>query len=289
MSDKFCAFILTHGRPDKVYTYKTLKKHGYTGKIFFILDDEDKTADKYIENYGEENILFFSKSEIAKKFDEADNFNQRQTIVYARNACFDLAEQEGYKYFIQLDDDYTIFRHIFNNENKYITSNINIKDLDKTFKIMLDFFKEVPIASVAMAQGGDFIGGGDNGTMGKLNIQGKPSRKAMNSFICSTDRRFYFKGRINEDVNTYTRLASIGKIFFTIPRLALGQKQTQTNSGGMTETYMDSGTYIKSFYTVMFHPSSVTIRLMGNKDMRLHHSVKWKNTVPEILSEKYKK
>lgn len=31
MRDDFCAFILTHGRPDKVLTYRTLRRAGYGG------------------------------------------------------------------------------------------------------------------------------------------------------------------------------------------------------------------------------------------------------------------
>lgn len=31
MRDDFCAFILTHGRPDKVLTYRTLRRAGYRG------------------------------------------------------------------------------------------------------------------------------------------------------------------------------------------------------------------------------------------------------------------
>lgn len=45
--DNFAAFILTHGRPDNVITYQTLKKSGYTGKIYFIIDNEDKRGDEY--------------------------------------------------------------------------------------------------------------------------------------------------------------------------------------------------------------------------------------------------
>ena len=33
----FVAFILTHGRPDRVLTYEKLRKHGYTGKIYICL------------------------------------------------------------------------------------------------------------------------------------------------------------------------------------------------------------------------------------------------------------
>ena len=43
---KFAAFILTHGRPDNVVTYKTLRACGYTGDVFFIVDNEDATVDR---------------------------------------------------------------------------------------------------------------------------------------------------------------------------------------------------------------------------------------------------
>jgi hypothetical protein len=137
-----------------------------------------------------------------------------------------------------------------------------------------------------MAQGGDFIGGESCGLISNYKYN---SRKAMNSFICSTDRRFTFTGRINEDVNVYTTQASRGSLFLTIPHIALEQKPTQSNQGGMTDIYAKGGTYLKSFYTVLQCPSSVTVELMGFKSKRLHHRVKWKNTTPMILKESVKK
>lgn len=288
MRNDFVAFILTHGRPNKVYTYNSLIKNGYTGKIIIVIDNEDSSAKEYYNNFGKENVYMFNKKEVSKTFDEADNFNDRRAIVYARNACFDIATELGYKYFIELDDDYTGFYNCYDNERQYITKNIKIKSLDKYLTAMLDFLIETPqLTSIAMSQGGDFIGG--VGTVGKLYMQGKISRKAMNSFICSVDRPFKFQGRINEDVNTYTNAANKGSLFFTYARIRLEQKQTQSNSGGMTDLYVDSGTYVKSFYSILFQPSSVKIKLMGVSNFRLHHSVSWKNTVPEIIDEKYKK
>jgi hypothetical protein len=38
MENNFAVFILTHGRPDNVKTFNTLKKCGYTGKIYFIVE-----------------------------------------------------------------------------------------------------------------------------------------------------------------------------------------------------------------------------------------------------------
>jgi hypothetical protein len=278
----FVAFILTHGRPDKVYTYETLRKRGYTGPIYIVCDDEDKTLDEYRKRF--ENVLVFSKSDVAKTFDSADNFNDRRAIIYARNACFDLARQVGAKYFIELDDDYTDFRYRFDADLNWKSRSID--DLDSIFRIMLKYYKSTNALSIAMGQGGDYIGGAE-GTRIRNGIA--PLRKCMNSFICSVDRPFKFVGRINEDVNTYVTLGSRGEVFFTILLLMLNQLQTQSNSGGMTELYLDSGTYIKSFYSVMFAPSSVSIQLMGPASPRLHHSISWKHTVPKILRENIRK
>ena len=57
----FAVFILTHGRPDNVKTLSTLKKCGYTGKIYFIVDNEDKTIEQYQNNYGIENVKDFEE------------------------------------------------------------------------------------------------------------------------------------------------------------------------------------------------------------------------------------
>lgn len=276
---EFCALILTHGRPDKVYTVKSLEDSGYTGDYYIVIDNEDKTAAEYKRIY-KDKVIVFDKKAIAKTFDNADNFNDRRAIVYARNASFEIARKLGYKYFIQLDDDYDNFCYKFDDELNFKTK--KILNLDKMFYSLLTFYLSIPAKSIAIAQNGDFIGGKDNDIARKKYLK----RKAMNTFICSVDRPFQFVGRINEDVNTYTRLGSTGDLFFTVPLVAINQKQTQSNAGGMTDLYIDSGTYIKSFYTVIFMPSSVKIREMGTTNRRLHHSISWNNTVPKIVERK---
>lgn len=95
---KFAAFILTHGRSEKVITYRSLRRHGYTGPIYLIIDDEDPTGDQYRETFGAEWVIAFSKAEIAATFDEGDQSPDRRTIVYARNACFGIAADLGLDY-----------------------------------------------------------------------------------------------------------------------------------------------------------------------------------------------
>jgi hypothetical protein len=53
----------------------------------------------------------------------------------------------------------------------------------------------------------------------------------------------------------------------------------------MTEAYLDSGTYVKSFYTVMVAPSCTSIRIMGPIHKRLHHKINWRTAVPLIIPE----
>jgi hypothetical protein len=278
MRDDFCAFILTHGRPDKVYTYQLLIKSGYTGKVFIVVDDEDKTRGEYLDAFGD-RVLTFSKQDIANRFDEADNFGDRRSIFYARNACFELAKKVGCKYFIQLDDDYKEFQ--FRVDENYDRTYLLITNLDRILEAMLAYYESIPATTIAMSQGGDFLGDSNNAAWLK--------RKAMNSFICSTDRPFAFMGRINEDVNTYTTLGRRGQLFMTIGAVQLLQKQTQSNSGGMTELYLASGTYVKSFYSVMYAPSCVKIDLLHSAHMRIHHRISWNNTAVKIIEEKYKK
>jgi len=276
----FAAFILSHGRPNNVKTYKTLRKHGYTGKIYIVVDNMDTTLPEYQRLYPDE-VIVFDKKAIAQITDSGDNFETYRGVIYARNANFSIADELGIKYFIQLDDDYTDFRYKKGSEGEHLKKLVYIKDLDNVFKSMVDFIKSTPILSVAMAQGGDFIGG---------EGRDKPSRKVMNSFVCTTERPFKFIGRINEDVNTYVLLGSQGYIFLTLMWIALQQSTTQANSGGMTELYLDNGTYVKSFYSVMYHPSSVSVNILKDrKNPRLHHRVKWRNTVPMILSESVKR
>lgn len=278
----FAVFILTHGRPLKVHTYNSLLKHGYTGDIFIIIDNEDIQAEAYKQAYGDK-VIVFDKKAVSDTFDEGDNFEDRRAIVYARNASFDIANKLGIKYFMQYDDDYTAFSYRFTSNGEYLHR--PIKNLDVIFDAMLDYYKSINVKSIAMAQSGDFLGG-ENGSYGKGK---KIFRKCMNTFLCSTDRHFQFVGRINEDVNTYTNVQSRGNVFLTFSNIAINQLTTQSNSGGMTELYLDSGTYIKSFYTVMYSPSCCKIVPMGETHRRLHHRITWKNAVPVILNESYKK
>lgn len=282
MENNYAVFILTYGRANKVYTYNSLIKQNYTGKIYLVCSSDDKSIDEYKINY--ENVIVFNKLDYKGKFDIGDNFDDNRVVVFARNAIFDIVEKLGYDYFIVLDDDYTQFRYTQDSKGIYLTKSRSIKNLDRSFNSLIEYYKKTNAKTLCIAQGGDFIGGENSRVFKK-----KLTRKAMNLFICSTKRKFNFIGRINEDVNTYVRLGTLGDLFLTIADLRLEQLDTQSNTGGLTEFYLDGGTYVKSFYTILFSPSCTKINLMGNKNKRLHHMIKWNNATPLIIDQKHKK
>ena len=111
----------------------------------------------------------------------------------------------------------------------------------------------------------------------------------MNCFFCKTDRLFKFSGSTNEDVNAYITYGNKGKLMFTVADICMDQLQTQSNPGGLTDIYLDNGTYVKSFYSVIHQPQCVKISTMGNKFRRIHHKILWDKCTPKILSEQYKK
>jgi hypothetical protein len=278
----FIAMILTHGRPDKVHTYNSLKKQGYTGPICVLIDNEDKTAEQHRKKFGDQ-VQVFDKPRVARDVDSGDNLQHRAAIVYARNAAFDVARKLGYRYFMQLDDDYTRFNYKAGAELEYVER--PVKSLDAVFDALLDFYKQSNATSIAIAQGGDFIGGKSGSQGQKLHIK----RKCMNTWICDVEKPFKFCGRMNEDVTTYTCEGRRGHLFMQIPNLEIKQLATQSTAGGMTELYLRAGTYTKSFYTILYAPSCTKINEMGAVKRRLHHSIQWNNAAPKLLHEKWRK
>tara|TARA_R100000781_G_scaffold94401_1_gene58759 strand:- start:182 stop:1042 length:861 start_codon:yes stop_codon:yes gene_type:complete len=282
MKDNFAVFIMVHGRPDKMWTYHTLRKAGYSGKIYLVADDLDKTVSQYKEKYRDE-LIVFDKKKAALEMDAGDNTGDLRSTLFSANTIFDLAKERGVKYFFIMCDDYTGFEYRYNSELMY--GGEKTRNLDKVFEYLLEFYKSNNAKTIAFAQSGDFMGGKESGMAKQIKLL----RKAMNTFLCSTDRPFKFVGRMNEDVTTYVNLGSKGDLFLTVTNVSIFQNSTQKEAGGLTDLYLEYGTYIKSFFSVMYNPSCVKVYELGRSNKRLHHQVRWNNAVPKILNEKYRK
>ena len=98
-----------------------------------------------------------------------------------------------------------------------------------------------------------------------------------------------FFGRMNEDVNTYTRLNSLGLVCISFPFIVIHQRASQTGNG-MSETYDKYGTYVKSFYSVIQNPAFTKISILQSpSSYRIHHNINHKYSDAKIISSKYKK
>jgi len=279
MREDFCALILSYNRAGNIPTIESLERHGYTGDWYIVIDSPDD-IEPYINEYGEDKVIYFDKDDTQPDLDRGDNFNRRNSILYARYQSFKIARDLGYDYFIQLDDDYTTFEYRFGANYEYGLRD-RAENLDKVFEASIEYLDRADLDTICMSQGGDWIGGesahiANDGTVGT-------KRKAMNSFICKSDKQFDFRGSINEDVNTYTRAQQYGKIFLTHNIVSLEQERTQENEGGLSDLYEAEGTYIKSFYTILYAPSATKLSKMGEASNRIHHKISWRNAVPKIV------
>ena len=130
----YAVFIVSHKRPDKIYTLSILEKCWYTGDTYIVIDDEDDTVEQYKEIHWD-SLIVFDKKKASECTDTYDNQKKLRGLVYARNAMFDIAKERGYDYFLVLDDDYTEFSIRYNSEDQFGYWRVN--DLDRLFELFL--------------------------------------------------------------------------------------------------------------------------------------------------------
>lgn len=280
----FAVLILTHGRAKEMLTLNMLQKVNYSGRWYMVLDNEDDQVPEYVERYGADHCVVFDKAAVAEWTDAGDNFPGRTAILWARNASFEIARDLGLTYFQMLDDDFASIQIKYADADRTKLYGRQFQVYDDAVEMAMDFLDATGALSVAFGQGGDWIGG-----IGNQFSETPVARKCMNSFICRTDRPFKFSGRMNEDVSTYVRNGMTGRLMFSIMPIAIIPPETQTIAGGMTDEYKDSGTYVKTFYSVMYAPSAVKVGTMKRYCARVHHSLSWRNIAAKIIDPKYKK
>ena len=270
---KYKIFIVSHGRPDRVFTYATLLEYGIDkNNIAIVVDDSDLNVKDYKSKFAEVYVMQNNKITL----DAMDNIGDKNSVIYKRKFCYQLAEKLGYRYFLVLDDDYTGFYSMFKTGN-FVSFGSGYKLKNKLDDVICYYFSLLDlnknIKTIAMGQSGDFY----------CKSFSLFPRKVMNSWFCDTQKKIEFKGRFNDDVNTYLINNKIGNICISSMFFALRQKSTQKSKGGMTEAYLKYGTYVKSFYSVICSPSSVIVEF--SKDVgRIHHKINHKFNDVKIVN-----
>ena len=275
MRDDFAVIIISHGRPD-CETVKTLKGCGYTGKMFVLVDDEDKTLSEYKARYGD-SLCIFTKEE---NFDIGDNFGRPNTIAtFARNECWNVADEKKLKYFLMLDDDLKSISIRYEDDGSLRGK--SVKDADKVFEAVCEFMDNTPVACTGFGLPIDYIGG----------VFSTDDRHIMNAYVLRVSERFDFKGRYSEDTITPVLECTAGKIFQKIQNIQMvfdvWTPQKKTKAGGCQEAYRDNDSYVLRFYAVMFAPSCVVVRPSKNEGW--DNTTKYHMAFPKIVSERLKK
>lgn len=281
---EYATFILTHGRPDRQYTYETLKRLGYDRPLFFLIDDMDETGAEYKKRYGDK-VITFDKRRWYDLTDTMDVSGKMNVVVFARNAVFEIAKSLGYRYIVVLDDDYMAFEHRYEANGKL--KRIEPRKIGDLFEASLQFLIDSGITCYCWVQGGDFIGGLESNPWRKQVL-----RKMMNTYFFDCEKPVTFKGTLNEDMVASLYHGLLGDVVLSSCDMSVKQEQTQQNAGGLTEAYLDMGTYVKSFYAVMMNPSCCTVQEMGDPisgNTRMHHRLRHVNAYPMIMSDRYRK
>lgn len=96
MRKDFACIVISHGRPE-CSTVKVLRECGYTGKIYIVVDDEDKTLPEYVERYGND-VHVFHKEE---SFDTGDLGGSKACGVFARNQLEQRRSETSFRKVVQ--------------------------------------------------------------------------------------------------------------------------------------------------------------------------------------------
>lgn len=275
----YAVFILSHGRANTIKTVDCLNRFHYTGDWYVVIDNEDDQEDIYREKFGD-HIIQFDKKKVAEETDTGDLDTDRRVGVFARNFIMDKADEMGYAYHLQLDDDFSEFSYRYVEKGK-LQSQMAF-NLDNLFGVYLDILKTTPITWLSFGLSSYYIGGAESGTFQEGMI-----RKTMGSFFMRANDKVKFGMRMNDDITTCVLHGGRGKLFYTFTGVQVITPATQHMGGGMTDIYQLNGTYRKAFYSVMSCPSCVKVSAMGITDYRIHHEIKWNNAVPKLLNERW--
>ena len=245
---RFAIFILTNGRPNNQYTLEFLRK-SFKGDVFLICDNEDKTLKEYQNNYGEQ-VIVFDKNEWVSKSDPMDNFQSKNSVLYARNAVFEIAKDMGYEYFVMVDDDVTGLSFRYEKDGKLVGK--PVKNFNKVSSVILETMDNTGTDFFSFGMDKIYIGGSSNSQYQKKIID-----KVYCFIFCRTEQQHFYKGIMNEDEINNILSMSVGKLAKSLTAIQIQYKPIgRDNIGGNAETYNENGyySYIRNFYPIIAFP-----------------------------------
>lgn len=268
-------YIISKGRP-QCTTAKTLTKMDYPGEWFIVCGNNDETIPEYQKRWGKDRILIFDWYEEVKRSNLLDNFgveNMSSGAVPVRNATMKIARDRGEIRHWQFDDDYSQFRET----NKQMTKNVKCtgKSFEHRLNLIATFAHQAKLTNIGFALGMESF---------PNKAKGFGSR-VFNAHNMPTDEKFtYWKSRMNDDLINAIETYQKGGKEMAVRFLCLILAPTQSEKGGNTDIYQQSGTVRKTAYAILQDPKNVKLVI---KYGRYHHKVNWSKIVPKVLRETY--
>lgn len=283
MNNSFAVIVNSHGRSD-FPAYNTLRKSGYTGKIFITIDDEDDSVNEYISKYGKETVHLFHKDNDGE-YDVGDNFDSPMgVVVFARNEAWKCAKEHGVEFFFVMDDDLQSVNFRYTQEDSLKSK--KAYDLDECFDALCDFMHDNDrVYCMGFGLSNDYIGG-----FQRFEENFGKKRLIMNGYLCCTQRHFPFNGRICEDSIVSIDQAVKGNLFLNCTQIMtvydIWMPNKEHGNGGMQDTYKKMSSYAMRNYALMRHPSCVKIKSV---DGGFDTGIEQRHAYPCVVSGRYRK
>ena len=278
MENNFAVFIISHERSERVESYNTLIRGGYTGQVYIVIDDEDSQKYDYLNRFGE-RIVIFNKDD----YINCDRIVQEQTrtsAVYARNAVEHIARKLELNSFAVLDDDIVSLRYRWP-QDKVVKSLSVIGGLDDVFRWYTDYMIDTDIATLSFTQVMFYVGGVNN-----LEQRICDLRETYQIHIRNVSKPVDWSAIINEDIITELRTAKTGYIWWSIPYLVYDAVKMNDKSGGVKELYDEMLANKRAMLAVVSSPDCCKIGYSHGKIRILQDR---KSSYPMIISSEYRK
>lgn len=282
MREDFAVFICTHGRPYAQHTLKKLLSTGYTGKYYLVLDDQDDTIQSYIDEYGADNIIVFDKNHYINSMDVGSSNPPYKCIVYAKNACEDIARDMGLSVFVIADDDVVSFRYRWPEDN--VLKSMEVKsNIDEILDAYCDALLTMNISTASFGVPSHYFLGVSSITNEKVQSMRIPFQFVFRNTAHKVD---WISG-FGEDIITAVRYNQLGQFWQVLPQVELSTLPLATGSGGMLDTYKSLSSFTRAMYNFIFSPTG--IKFYQNKDGMFKPAIRYGSTTPKVVSPKFRK
>lgn len=280
MLNDFAVFICTHGRPDVQITHDTLLGAGYTGKIIFVVDDEDNTVEALKANYPVIQVMQFNKQAMIDISPTVSFPPIRKTILYAKNACEAFAKELGLTSFVIADDDLTSFRY------RYVDGD-SIKSLriTRNFDAVLEAYNEFMLSNNMISLGFGIAQYYFNGVTCMTDNLWK-WRIPYTFVFRNASKSLLWQSDYGEDIITSISYATAGEYAMCCPMVQQDTKPLATTAGGMAELHTVVSSFKLSEYGYLYHPTAE--KPVYYKDHWMA-SIKRDKAFPKLVSSIYRK